>query len=80
MGLRPIFKLLIGPSLRDGPDTLNPIGISIIHLGPQAQIHVEPGPLRGPYTKNEFRCAVPGGAGPPGLPPGPPFTLDCLSI
>ena len=36
--------------------------------------HVEPGPFRGPFTINAFRCAAQGGAGLRPSPLDPPFT------
>ena len=64
-----------------GPDTLNPIGIAIIHHGLSSRRpmpHVAPGPSRGPSAKNLSSLCTLGGsrlakqAFPPRTPHLPP--------
>ena len=67
-----------------GPDTLNPNGISIIQpmgaFNRPPWLHVEPGPLRGPYAINLFSlCSCGGSRQLCCLPPAPPFYIRCLS-
>ena len=75
--LRNSPHFLIGLSLRESPDTLNPIGSSIFHF-----VQVEPGPFRGPSAKNLFSLCSCGGSRPPlgAFPPHPPFTSAACQL
>ena len=51
------LRILIGAFVPKAPDTLYPIGNSITHIEwaeAHINIRVEPGPFRGPFTKNPF--------------------------